>query len=347
MPTAPLSTTLDEAFYLREPGGTKMQIPLNGQPQRTPSSLKLSEREVAQLLLEPHDPAKEHIRPVKLNGIPRPLGIRGEKLAEHQRVRLVFLRVQRGKLLPQLLRQQLHVCFPPPHKQSFSSQWLATRPTSAPACIAQVVHTVHQAAAGTTPDTRRYTVSTPATAPRPVPQTDHLPVRNEPPRPRASLDEDARAACSIPRCSPTSPTTLLIMCLRHQLTFRISKCVCVSHRSAFASFVGRRVRTTVKTLSHAINTVEQHTPCLSHPPSPPFHLFVVSQKEVPTPDENLLQQHWKRYNQASSLALPASDASATVPVDQATGLSAAPYQAPARPPVAYEPGAHQGHSGSE
>jgi len=29
-------------FHLREPGGTKMQIPLNGQPQRTPSSLKLS-----------------------------------------------------------------------------------------------------------------------------------------------------------------------------------------------------------------------------------------------------------------------------------------------------------------
>src|SRR5258708_7395132 len=85
--------------------------------------------------------------------------------------------VKRGKLLPQLLRQQLHVCFPPPHKRPLSSQWLATRPTSASACIAQVVHTVHQAAAGTTPDIRRYTLSPPATAPPPVPQTDHLPAR--------------------------------------------------------------------------------------------------------------------------------------------------------------------------
>src|SRR5215467_2794661 len=73
-----------QRFHHREPGGTKMQIPLNGQPQWTPSCLKLNEREVAQLLLEPHNPAEEHVGPVKLDGIPGPLAIGSEKLAEHQ-----------------------------------------------------------------------------------------------------------------------------------------------------------------------------------------------------------------------------------------------------------------------
>jgi hypothetical protein len=93
-----------ELLHLREPGGTEVHISLNGHPQRAVSSFQLRESEVPQLLCEPNDPAEELIGPVKFQGIPTPLGIRREKLADHQRVRLVFLRVERWQLLPELLR---------------------------------------------------------------------------------------------------------------------------------------------------------------------------------------------------------------------------------------------------
>src|SRR6266699_1810660 len=103
-----LLVRLVELFDFRKPHRREVDIPLNGKSQRPSRVYQFRKQKVAKLLFKTNHPAEEHICTVKLAGVPRPGAIRCEELAEHERIWLMFLRVQWGKLCLQLLRQQFH-----------------------------------------------------------------------------------------------------------------------------------------------------------------------------------------------------------------------------------------------
>src|SRR6266567_7501530 len=79
----------------------EMHIPLNGQSQWPPSLRQLGKPEVAKLLFKTNDPSEKEVFPVEFETIPAPLAVRRKELADHQRISLVFLCVERGQLRSQ------------------------------------------------------------------------------------------------------------------------------------------------------------------------------------------------------------------------------------------------------
>src|SRR6266567_4869486 len=93
-------TPLMELPHFGESCRREMQVPLNGKPQRPPRLRQLGKQEVAKLLFKTNHPTEKEVFPVKFEAIPGPLAIGRKELADHQRISLVFLRVERGKLFP-------------------------------------------------------------------------------------------------------------------------------------------------------------------------------------------------------------------------------------------------------
>src|SRR5207247_1643212 len=98
--------------HLTERARRKVEVPFDGQPEWATDRFELREHEVAPLFLHAADIAEEAeviFLSLALGDVPRPVGIRREKLGVHDWIGHLLLGIERRQAGAQLRCQQFHL----------------------------------------------------------------------------------------------------------------------------------------------------------------------------------------------------------------------------------------------